>query len=149
MNLAHILICLWFCFYISKHCSTKLALFADDTAIYSPSPFADIISTNIKDHAHKLNKYFVKWKININKQKTQAKLELPGSAIKIMNSTITWDQKVKYLGLFLDTKMTHKSHIDYVVEKSQKAIRILYPFLNRKSELNLKKQITLIQSSHK
>ena len=55
-----------------------------------------------------MNDYFEKWKINLNKQKKaifftrRRKLELSGKNITVLNSTITWQPSVKYLGLNLD-----------------------------------------------
>ena len=39
--------------------------------------------------------------------------------------------------------MNFKAHIDYVIEKAQKTIKILYPILNRKSELDLRNKILI------
>lgn len=48
---------------------------------------------------------------------------------------IEWSNQIKYLGLVLDKKLTYKAHIQHVLEKTHKAVRILYSMLNRKSKL--------------
>ena len=70
-------------------------------------------------------------------------MKLPGRNITALNSTITWQPNVKYLGLYLDKTMNFKAHIDYVIEKAQKAIKILYFILNRKSELDLRNKLLI------
>lgn len=42
---------------------------------------------------------------------------------------------MKYLGVYLDNRLTFRDHINYVLEKSNVAIRTLYSMLNRKSRL--------------
>lgn len=84
-----------FTFDIPKNVNTKLALFADDTAVFTSSPFVNIITTNIQNHTDEINEYFIKWKIKLNQQKTQSlfltksrKLELPDDTISIFNADV-------------------------------------------------------------
>ena len=90
-----------FTFDIPKHIHTELALFTDDTAVYSSSPFANTITIQMQAHADSIHNYFNKWKIKLNEQKTQAilitkrrKLELPGDNIIISNTTVNWESIV-------------------------------------------------------
>ena len=129
---------------------TSMALFADDTALFVSSPKSRFIKSNLKKHATTIDNYFNKWKINLNHHKTQAlfftrrrTLELPGRNINVFNNQIQWETNVKYLGLYLDKKLTFNKHIEYVIQKAQMGIRILYPLLNRKSELNIKNKLLL------
>ena len=39
--------------------------------------------------------------------------------------------------------MTFKQHINYVVDKTNKVIRILYPLINKNSKLNIKNKLLL------
>jgi hypothetical protein len=135
---------------IPKSENCEIALFADDTSFFISSPYANVIRRNLITYSNSLEKYFKKWKVSLNMDKTQAifftkrrKLELPGRTIKIFNKNISWQNSAKYLGLILDKKLTFKNHIEAVIEKANKSSRILYPLLNRKSKLNLKNKLLL------
>lgn len=91
-----------------------------------------------------------KWKININSAKTQAlfitnriKKELPGKRIKLFNSNVPWQIESKYLGFMLEKRMTFRKHVDYVVDRTNVAIRTLYPLIARKSKLHLKNKLLI------
>lgn len=86
----------------------------------------------------------------MNETKTNAifftrrtKKQLPRGPLRIGASIINWETRVKYLGLIMDRRLTLKNHIDYSVEKSQKAIRILYSMFNRRSRLSERNKILL------
>ena len=51
---------------------TEMALYADDTAIFTSSRFSKTIEKRLKNKSKQLLNYFTKWKITINKNKTQA-----------------------------------------------------------------------------
>jgi hypothetical protein len=135
-------------FDIPKFIRTSLALFADDTAFYSSSPSAWNIAKNLRAHAKIIASYMKKWKININNRKTQAlfitnrrKHQLPKNTIKVFGEDVKWQTDCKYLGMVLEKKLTFKKHIDYVVNKTNIAIRTLYSMINRKSQLNIKNKL--------
>mgnify|MGYP006314208429 FL=1 len=137
-------------FDIPKFIRTSLALFADDTAFYSSSPSAWIIAKNLRDHAKNISSYMRKWKININKKKTQAlfitnrrKNQLPKTTIKVFGEDVKWQTESKYLGMVLEKKLTFKKHIDYVIGKANVGIRTLYPLISRKSQLNIKNKLLI------
>jgi hypothetical protein len=128
---------------IPKDLYCMLSLFADDTGILCTSPSFKIISTRLENYLEVLKKYYRRWKIKINKEKTQAiyftrrrTKELPNGPINIFGENIEWSKEVKYLGVILDKTLTLGQHIQHAVEKVGKAVRILYPLLNRRSDLN-------------
>jgi hypothetical protein len=128
---------------IPKDLYCMLSLFADDTGILCTSPSFKIISSRLENYLDVLKKYYKRWKIKINKDKTQAiyftrrrSKELPNGPINIFGENIEWSKEVKYLGVILDKTLTLGQHIQQAVEKVGKAVRILYPLLNRKSGLN-------------
>lgn len=53
---------------------------------------------------------------------------------------------VKYLGVIFDTKLTYGDHVKSITEKVSKAIKMLYPLINRNS--NLSKENKLIIYDH-
>lgn len=127
-------------------CNTvKVALFADDTALYCSNIDPNYIIMKLENELINILNYFKKWKIKINETKSQAifltkrraQRYLPDRQIKFGNNEIDWKSELKYLGLIIDKQITFKNHCLYSNERAQKYIRILYPFINRKSKLNI------------
>jgi hypothetical protein len=90
----------------------------------------------------------------VNASKTQAiyfsrcwsSLRLPGSGIFLNEQKVPWTPEVKYLGVTLDKRLTFASHTAKSIEKAERAFRILYSFLNRKSKLCLHNKLLLYRS---
>lgn len=124
---------------------TDLALYADDTAIYSSATYPEIIIRKLQQSLNHMKLYFEKWKIKINGLKTQAAFftrrialqYLPDADLMFDNNSIPWEKSIKYLGVCLDKKLTFKEHTDCALQRSQKYIKILYSLINRKSKLNI------------
>lgn len=73
------------------------------------------------------------------------------SRIDVFNSTvpIQWNKKdvsVKYLGVFLDEKLTWKIHINKKLTQGYTRMNTLYPLVNSKSTLQMKSSILLYTS---
>ena len=126
--------------------------YADDTALYSSSEFKANITRALRNGLNSFQEYFTRWKITINVQKTQAKFftrrrtrEIPRRPLFIRPGTsISWEtEPIKYLGLLLDKQATLKQHIQYAINKTAIASRILYPLLNRKSHLSTENKLLL------
>jgi len=128
------------------------ALYADDTALYISSKFRADITKGLRNGLKKYIDFFHKWKIKINVEKTQAIFhtrrrtrEIPRRPLFIQTGmNIPWStEPVKYLGMLFDKTATMKHHIDYVINKTSIATRILYPLINRKSKLNQQNKLLL------
>lgn len=124
------------------HC--KLALFADDTAIFTSSRFFKDISKKLTRDTNKLARYFAKWKIRLNNNKSIAcfftkrlRKQIPQrrDKVKVGNNYIHWNDTLKYLGCTLDKRLTMKSQINMAITKSIISLKTLYPLVNRKSVL--------------
>lgn len=127
---------------IIEETTPEMTLFADDTAIYHSATKADDVIEALKSKGKKVQAYMRKWKISINKEKTQGlyitrrrKKELPGESINIFNEDIKWSSNIKYLGMVIDKKISLKKHIDYVAQRADTALRLLYPLISRTSKL--------------
>ena len=137
---------------IFTNCITSI--FADDTSILSSDIYSARIISNLQSALIGLSNYFQKWKIVINPEKTQAiyftrrrkTCYIPQSSLRFLNHDIPWENNVKYLGVMMDTKLNFKDHIPYIVDKINKIVRILYPLINRKSELNIDNKKLIIKS---
>lgn len=129
------------------------SIFADDTAILNSDVYADDIISSLESSLITVEKYFSKWNIRLNGEKTQAiyftrkrkDCFIPQRKIRSGNNELLWEEKVKYLGVILDTRITFKHHVSYIVDKFKRSIRILYPFINRKSQLSLGNKLIIFK----
>ena len=128
------------------------AFFADDTALIASHRTWRITNESLESATQLFKDYFTKWKILLNNTKTQALLitnrrtrEVPDDFFHFDGASIEWATSAKYLGLILDKKLTMKQNTEHVIEKTQKALRILYPLINRKSKLNSENKILLFK----
>lgn len=123
--------------------SCTLAQFADDTAFFVSSRFSRSIMSSLEKYAKKLHRYFVRWKLPINADKTEAKFftkrrtrQLPHRELNLFGSEVSWQSDpIKYLGVYLDNRITFHDHVNYVLQKTNLAVRTLYSMFNRKSRL--------------
>lgn len=134
---------------IPKNPRTRLALFADDTAILAEAKMERTTNNRIQQHVEELQEYFQKWKIKINPAKTQLinfnKKIRPTNqdTIKIENTPIETKEEITYLGTILDRKLTFKKHIDKIRNNAQRAIKTIYPFINHNCKLPKKMKLQL------
>lgn len=134
--------------------SCTASIFADDTAILTSALSPTDIITNLQNALITTQYYFSKWNILVNSTKTQAILftrkrkpeYLPQTNLSFNSHSITWDSKVKYLGVTLDPKLTFNAHIGYITQKINLLTRTLYPFINRNSNLSLHNKLLIIKS---
>lgn len=123
---------------------TNLALFADDTAIYTAAKKSNTIVNRLNSSMDDLRDYFTKWRIKINSSKTQAiifpfnnsKKRNPTAVLKSQRDTIKWSKQVNYLGIHFDRKLTFMQHITASLIKANRCYRALYTMLARKSRLS-------------
>jgi hypothetical protein len=133
-----------------KHC--QLAQYADDTAIFTTSYRLDTISRRLQSSLTLLTKYYDRWKLKLNESKTEAILftnkrsTCYTNPIIINNKAIPWAPQVKYLGLIMDSKLTWSKHIKHISNKTNIAISILYPLINRHSKLSSHNKLTIYKS---
>ena len=69
---------------------------------------------------------------------------LPNSNLN--DTDIPWSNNVRYLIVFLDRTLTFNTHIVHIITKFNLAIKMLYPLINRKSELNTSNKITIVKT---
>jgi hypothetical protein len=95
--------------------NTTIATFTDDTALLAIDSDLALASQKLQQHLDLLQEWFDKWKIKINKTKssqitfTTKHTNCPPSTIN--NIQIPVQTEVKYLGLYLDQKLTWQKHI--------------------------------------
>lgn len=84
-----------------------------------------------------------KWGLKVNAEKSSFVIFKKGrdpayvKSIYLNNHAIPRRTTQKYLGVIFDSRLTWKSHITETARKVKMAIRILYPIINRNSEMSL------------
>lgn len=133
---------------------TDTAYYADDTALITSSKLTSALIKKMEKSILACNKFFRKWKIKINNNKTQAIIfpynkspkRLPTRSIKFESSSINIQNQVKYLGVYLDKKLRFRIHIESACDKAIKSFRALWPILNRRSALNITNKNLIFKS---
>lgn len=123
--------------------NSNLALFADDTALYAHSYFAQAAGALTQCHLDRVIKYYTKWKVQVNVNKSEAivfsrkfsnnKMFRP---LRVDNTLIPQKPHVKYLGVQLDSRLRFGHHLKTLHQKLYMATRCLYPLLAKKSALS-------------
>lgn len=139
---------------IPRYPNCHLALFADDIAIYTSHELSAPIINNLNNYVNNLVTYFNKWNLMINTDKCEsiyftrcrAVRKLPSSNIVIQGINLIWKNEVRYLGFTLDKSLTSKSHINKVIEKCNKLLKMLYPLINRNSKMNRNNKILIYKA---
>jgi hypothetical protein len=145
-----------FNFYIHdlpEFSKTNLALYADDTAIYAHSFYAQAALLQNRLHLRLILKFFDRWKLKLNESKTELitfsrkrtnnKLFDP---FKINHHEIKPKSAVNYLGITLDSRLNFKLNIKNKLIKANNAIRTIYPLIKRNSKLSTENKIILYKA---
>ena len=129
----------------------ELAMYADDTALYTTDRSAWILAERLQRAADALGDWFSKWRFEVNPEKSVAVL-FPRkryetvSTIYLQGKPIPWESKVKYLGVVLDSKLSFRPHITYVRNKATYVMNRLYPLICKRSKMSLRNKLTLYKT---
>lgn len=136
-----------------KFLKANLALYADDTAIYSHSFYAQAALVQNQIQINMLEKFFDRWKLKVNENKTELivfhrkrtnqKLYKP---LKINNHSIWPKESIKYLGLQLDQRLNFKQNVKISISKANGALRQLFPLLKRNSCLTTENKLMIYKA---
>jgi hypothetical protein len=127
---------------IQKIPHIQLALFADDTALYTQSWRIDTITRRLTDAVTRFHSYFPRWRLKVNPSKTDAiiftkRRPHPNKHIVMEKVEVPWSQKVKYLGLHMTSTLNYLSHIQQVTQKAIGILVQLFPLLAKESTLSV------------
>lgn len=133
--------------------SIREMLYADDTLIYISNRNINTITQALTATATNIFKFYNKWKIKINTNKTtltcftrRTSKQLPSDPIVIEGTNIPWTDDFKYLGITFDKRLTLTKHTNNCCSKVDAAIRCLYPYINRNSKLDSHLKIHLYKT---
>ncbi|GFS79063.1 hypothetical protein TNCV_1194371 [Trichonephila clavipes] len=112
---------------------SHLAMFADDTAIITQNKRFSVVISNLQHYVSLLELWLTDWKIKVNASKSaclmftrRPRLPVGLTPVQIFGQPVPWVRVAKYLGLFLDAKLTFAHHI----EQTRKKRRLFMPFSN-------------------
>lgn len=125
--------------------NTQIALYADDTAIYTSAKHSNTIVRKLNEALSTLQQFFHKWKIKINANKTQAIIfpfnrsrhRVPSVTFKNDQIPIEISKSVKYLGVVYDHKLRFAEHIACAIIRSNNCFKSFYPLLAPRSHLSI------------
>lgn len=134
-----------------KNC--KMA-YADDTGLMAVAKQTTTIIKMLHQGLKSCNRYFKKWKIQLNSAKTQAIIfpfnnspkRKPNTQLIYDDEVIKFTKTVTYLGIELDEKRTFAPQAKKAAEKATKCIKSLYPLLSKKSKLSSKNKNIIFKS---
>lgn len=146
---------------IPKSPKVDLALFADDTALYTSDTVGSRIVRRLQSAADALGEWFKRWRIEVNPEKSTAvffskdhfatqrrKITMSGEekpplgSVSMYGKPIPWAQEAKYLGVTLDSKMTFSKHVTKVRNRAAFVLGRLNPMIGN-ARMSLRNKLTL------
>lgn len=135
-----------YCAYVRDipvHPKCKLTLYADDTVIYTKHINIQFACLQMQEALNIITQWSTKWRLKINGSKSQAvvftrRFPRQVQPLTIQNENIPFVTTVKYLGVFLDKRLTFKHHVTHIREKAFQRYMLLYPFFKSYTSLNVK-----------
>jgi hypothetical protein len=132
----------------SRH--VELAQYADDTALVATSRSPSILVGYLEAYLGRLEVWLRDWRIAINVSKSTAVLHVKAArsiqksrAVHFLGEPTQWVERVRYLGVTLDTQLTWSAHVNQVGKKAAQRLGVLSPLLNRRSGLSVKIDVLL------
>lgn len=129
---------------------TTIATYADDTAILSSHENEQIASRYLQNHINEVESWLQNWKIKVNESKsvhvtfTLRRQICP--PVTINNKTIPQADDVKYLGIYLDRRLTWQKHIFTKRKQLGLKLRNMYWLIGHKSQLNLNNKLLIYKA---
>ena len=127
-------------------CDGQMFLFADDTAIAVKGRSLTEVSRRAQRCLDTSIQYATSWKTRVNVAKSQVMIVphrrkrslIPTMHIRVeVNGVLVeWTNKVKYLGLTLDSKMLSHGQVESILRQGQTLLMSLYPLISRRSRLS-------------
>lgn len=131
---------------IPRSTNCKTSLFANDTVNFASDRF-------IKRASMAVIKFYRKWKIKINTEKTvlmfhtkRRTRQLPPDSIVLDNVIVPRSNSVKYLGFHLDNRLTIKDHVGKTLLKADNICKAMYPYVRRQNMLTKKVKVKIYKT---
>ncbi|GFT59766.1 hypothetical protein TNCV_4783291 [Trichonephila clavipes] len=113
-------------------------MFADDTAVISQNKRFSVVISNLQHYVSSLELWLNDWKIKVNASKSaclmftrRSRLPVGLTPVTIFGQPVPWVNVAKYLGLFLDAKLTFAYHIEQTRKKALAVHAMLKAYLQK------------------
>ncbi|GFX90531.1 RNA-directed DNA polymerase from mobile element jockey [Trichonephila clavipes] len=132
--------------------SSHLAMFADDTVVISQNKRFSVVISNLQHYISLLELWLTDWKIKVNASKsaclmfTRSQLPVGLTPVTIFDQPVPWVNVARYLGLFLDAKLTFAHYIEQTRRKASAVHAILKRLISRRSNLAIRHKVLLYKS---
>ena len=110
---------------------TSNAFLADDCTIWRSGLNLNLITFHLQQDLEIISQWCIKWGFSINTSKTTGivfsnqKINTNQILLKLDNKKIDFGNTCKLLGVVMDSHMTWRQHIDYLLEKSSRSLNIM------------------------
>ncbi|GFT22841.1 RNA-directed DNA polymerase from mobile element jockey [Trichonephila clavipes] len=132
---------------------SHLAMFADDTAIITQNKRFSVVISNLQHYISLLELWLTDWKVKVNASKSaclmftrRPRLPVGLTPVQIFGQPVPWVRVGKYLGLYLDAKLTFAHHIEQTRKKAHAVHAVLKRFISRRSKLAIRHKVFLYKS---
>lgn len=123
-------------------------LFADDTMFMTTSMSIQHAVDKLQTQIDTTLPWLKGWRLTLNTDKTLAiKFGRSGlkhtTPLKIHDQDISWRPSVKYLGVYLDSRLKLNRHVAEITKKAKSIRAALYPILNARSPIPVRAKINI------
>lgn len=123
--------------YFSNNRLYNLALFADDLATWTTSPYVKIIEKNLQAASNWIFSWSLKWRTTISISKTVTILFSNGGKKQNLRvfydeNLIEYDSNPKFLGVTLDQGLRFNKHTETIALRARKRLNILASMKGKK-----------------
>ncbi|GFT45605.1 RNA-directed DNA polymerase from mobile element jockey [Trichonephila clavipes] len=132
---------------------SHLAMFADDTAIITQNKRFSVVISNLQHYISLLELWLTDWKVKVNASKSaclmftrRPRLPVGLTPVQIFGQPVPRVHVAKYLGLYLDAKLTFAHHIEQTRKKAHAVHDVLKRLISRKSKLAIRHKVLLYKS---
>lgn len=137
---------------IPKLDNVKISIFVDDTAIYTHHVNPHRVKCTLQKSLTIVHDWMSKWRLKLNVNKTEAVFfpaenrRKPKQQLILCDNVIKWSNHAKYLGIWLDSKLSYKKHMTETRKKVTRKINYLYPLLCKNSKLSNTNKLTVYKA---
>ncbi|GFU96931.1 probable RNA-directed DNA polymerase from transposon X-element [Trichonephila clavipes] len=132
---------------------SHLAMFADDTTIITQNKRFSVVISNLQHYISLLELWLTDWKVKVNASKSaclmftrRPRLPVGLTPVQIFGQPVPWVHVAKYLGFFLDAKLTFAHLIEQTRKKAQAVHAVLKRLISRRSKLAIRHKVLLYKS---
>ena len=133
---------------IPSNQNSMIATFADDTVLLSSHSSINTATNVLQNMLNNIIKWFDYWNLKINEDKTiqviyTNKKNYCPTNITVRNISIEVSDSAKYLGMYIDKKLSWKAHIDAKCKQLRLRLREVYWLISRNSPLSLENKLLI------